>query len=146
MKIRVASVLDLGEMVPEGIKFLKFIRPDKKTDSNMMYYLLHALVTKGVVFLAEKDEEIIGGIGGSVVNSHFWPDDVVLTEVFWWVKEEHRCSSAALRLMNKFIQYGKDNPEITQVVMSVEINSPLNDDVYTKRGFTLKEKSFLMEV
>jgi hypothetical protein len=30
--------------------------------------------------------------------------------------------------------------------MSIETVSSINDNVYTKRGFTLKEKSFVMEV
>jgi RimJ/RimL family protein N-acetyltransferase len=146
MEIREATVLDLADMVVGGKKFLQFICPDKKIDESNLYGVLHKLVTQGIVFLAVKDGEVIGGIGGNIVASTFWPEDILLHEVFWWVNEEHRGSSAALRLMKRFIDHGKAQPDISQIVMSMETISPLSDDAYLKRGFELKEKAFVMEV
>ena len=146
MEIREATVLDLGDMAIQGREFLHFIYPDKRIDESNLYGVLHQLVTQGIVFVAVKDGEVIGGIGGNIIPSLFYPQDIILHEMFWWVNEKHRCSSAALRLMKRFIDHGKAQPDISQVVMSMETISPLSDDAYLKRGFELKEKAFVMEV
>ena len=146
MEIREATVLDLGVMSVQGIEFLRFIYPDKHIDESNLFGILHKLVTEGVVFLAVKDGEVTGGIGGTIIPSMFYPEDIQLFEVFWWVTKEHRGSSAALRLMKRFIDEGKARPDIKQIVMSMETISPLSDDAYLKRGFELKEKAFVMEV
>ena len=146
MIIREATVLDLYTMVEEGKKFLKFIYPEKSIDEGNLYRILNDVILNGVAFVAEKDGKVIGSIGGNILSSLFWPEDIMLHELFWWVNEEHRGSSAALRLMKKFIEYGKGREDVNQIIMSMETISPLSDDAYLKRGFELKEKAFVMEV
>ena len=74
----------------------------------------------------------------------FNPKIMTLTEVFWWVKPEHRGSRAGRDLIEEFILWGKEN--VDWIITTLEENSPVNDSVFLNRGFKPKERSFIMEV
>jgi len=146
MAIREATVLDLEVMVEEGEKFLKWIYPHRKVDKAHLYAVLHSLVKNGVVFIAESEGKFQGAIGAIILPSLWYPNEQILNELFWWVSNEYRCSTAGFRLMTRLIQYAKETPGIDKLVMSMEAESPLNEHAYTKRGFIFREQSFYMEV
>jgi hypothetical protein len=145
MNIRQASVLDLSVLVENGKDFLRFLFPEKTPDELQLYTVLKQVLDTGIVFIAEKDGKFMGAIGGVVQPDMWFSSEINLVELFWWVVPEYRCSSAGLRLMKKFIDYGKSQ-DISKITMSMESISPLNDDAYIKRGFEFKEKAFVMEV
>jgi RimJ/RimL family protein N-acetyltransferase len=146
MKIRRANVMDMAWLVEEGIKFLEFLYPHKDINHEDLYLTLDMLRLSGVVFIAEKDGKPIGSICGIVSTNLWFPKEKDLTELFWWVTPEHRGSSAALRLLKALQDYAKDEPSIQRLIMTRESVSPICEDVYTKRGFELKESNYVMEV
>lgn len=145
MKIREATILDLGRMTQEGMQFLELVSPERVPDEIHLMEVLRSLIDKGEVLVAEHEGEIAGGIGGIVANNLWFPDEQELVELFWWVAEDFRGSSAGLRLLKGWVDHGK-SLGVKRIVMSDESVSPLSDDVYTKRGFELKQRSFIMEV
>lgn len=85
-----------------------------------------------------------GFIAGMLFNHPFNPSIKVLNESFWWVDPEFRGTKAGSILLYEFIQFGKAN--VNWVWMTLETNSPIKDEVLTKRGFILKERNYLMEI
>lgn len=103
------------------------------------------MIDRHVVFIADsKDAKPIGFVGGYSIPHPFNPDIKLLSEMFWWVSEEHRGSRAGLMLLNAFTSYGKEHAD--WVTMAIEHNSPINERALTKRGYKLQERSYLLEV
>lgn len=97
-----------------------------------------------VVLVADNGAELQGFIGGLLGPSFFNDEVVQLTELFWWVAEEHRGSRAALMLLNAFVAVG--NTRAHQVIMTLEDKSPVNPVTLERRGFRPKETNYLLEV
>jgi hypothetical protein len=102
------------------------------------------LITTQPFFVAECNGELQGFICG-ILNRHFFnPEIIVLTELLWWVPEEHRGGRAGAALFSAFMDVGKR--EANWIIMTLESNSPVKAETLTKRGFRLQEMSFLCEV
>jgi RimJ/RimL family protein N-acetyltransferase len=126
---------------------LPMVFPGKYIDKENLAIKLRYLINNEIVFIARHDSgDFMGVICGIISEALWYPKEYELTELFWWVTEKYRGSSAALRLLKEFISFGKKREDINRIIMSIETVSSINDNVYTKRGFTLKEKSFVMEV
>lgn len=103
------------------------------------------LVNNHVCFIADQtDVGPIGFIAGLIGPHLFNPKIRMLTELFWWVDEQFRGGRAGLMLLNHFTDWGKKHCD--WIVMSIETHSPVNTKCLSKRGFKLKEQSYLMEV
>lgn len=98
-----------------------------------------------VLFVAHKEGERLGFIGG-VLSRHPLNSKIrLLAELFWWVVPEHRgSSSAAYRLLDAFERIGRRVAD--WVVLSVEHDSALRDKHLTERGFRQIERAYLLEV
>ncbi len=70
-----------------------------------------------LVLVAEVDDEIVGGLVGLIGPMWFNPAARVATELAWWVAEEHRGSSAAIRLYRAFEAWAWDR-NADMIVMS----------------------------
>ena len=145
MKIRPATILDTNWIVSQGIEFLKWERPDKPVNEGMLYVKCAEIMAHGFILVAVEKGELVGMIGGTFSEGYWYPDETHLIESFWWVIPESRKSTAGIRLLKEFIKIGTEEGA-SHIVMSMESISPLNDDAYTKRGFELKSKAFVMEV
>lgn len=86
----------------------------------------------------------MGFIAGVMIPHFFNPKIRVLAEMFWWVSEEHRRTRAGAMLLSDFTAHGKANAD--WITFALEEHSPIEDRSLVKRGFKLKERSFLMEV
>jgi RimJ/RimL family protein N-acetyltransferase len=146
MIVRKATFKDLPKMIYEGVQFLKWLNPTKKVNDDHLAHMLHNLIRKNVVLICMDDNEYAGAIGGMIQPSLFYPSEYELQECFWWVLPEYRKTSAALRLFNSFIEYGRSATEIKRILMHKEPHNSLNEDVYIKRGFSYSEQIFSMEV
>jgi hypothetical protein len=101
---------------------------------------------KNHLFLIAVDSEdkVLGLISGLIAPHIYNPSLSVLTESFWWVNPEYRNSRVGYALLDAFIEHGKKNCD--WIITTLEDESPVKDSVFTERGFSFKEKSFLMEV
>lgn len=98
-----------------------------------------------IVLIAERESVgNVGFIAGAMSPHAFNPYINVLYETFWWVDPAYRGSRAGFMLLNEFTEIGKKSAD--WISFSLEIHSPVNDNVLLKRGFRLQERNFLMEV
>jgi len=73
-------------------------------------------------FVAEKDNEIIGGIG-FILGTELWSSRVIAYEAFWYVKPQHR-GSVGMGLLNyvetnlkcDIVDLGVYNPRLQQLL------------------------------
>lgn len=104
-----------------------------------------SLIVNHLVLIA--DDETAGPIGfiaGFIQPHTFNPTLTVLVEMAWWVGVEHRRSRAGAMLLDAYIEEGKKVAD--WVTCALEAGSPVKEESLTKRGFALKEKTYLMEV
>ncbi len=108
---------------------------------------LKFLIGEHLVMIAERPgviPEPVGMIGG-LVTPHFFNDSIlVLSELFWWVDEGHRRSTAGLRLLDAFVEWGREHAD--WVTFALEHNSPVREETLYRRGFQRRESAFLLEV
>lgn len=144
--IREATLDDLPSIMLELRKFAKFYGSNKSLykDDEQTERVISSFITDHVFFVAVIGDELIGFISGMLLPHVYNPDISTLVETFWWVKESHRQSKAALKLLNKFVSRGKEL--VDWVICTIENDSPVNERSFYKRGFKLKERSFLLEV
>lgn len=145
--IRKAEEKDLPSIMEEIKIFSKF-QDDKISmygdDDYSKAYIAELVKTHLFLVSVDENDSLVGFISGWLTPHMFNPEIRTLVEAFWWVKEKHRRTKAGKELLDAFVKYGKEN--VDWVVCTIEHNSPVNNDVFLKRGFKLKETSFLMEV
>lgn len=145
--VRHAIIADVEWMLPQLRQFSSVYGTNKSlfpTDEAYGRTLVSQMIENHIVFVAEKDGQPLGFIGGLVTPHYFNPEIKTLAEMFWWVAEDHRKSRAGLILLNAFIDWGKANTD--WITVSLEKSSPVNEKSLTKRGFICAERNFLMEV
>ena len=104
---------------------------------------LATLVEKHFIMIGETDGVRSGFIAGFVSPHHFNPDIIQLTELLWWVPDEHRNSGVGAKLFESFLAYGKENCD--WVTFTLEQKSPVKDTFLLKRGFRPTEKAYTLE-
>jgi N-acetylglutamate synthase-like GNAT family acetyltransferase len=146
-KVRDAELSDLDFILGELKEFAKFYNSKHSlfgSDDNYNIHIIKRLINEHLFLVCEHDQHgPVGFISGTVASHFLNPDVVCLSEVFWWVKPEHRMSRAGVLLLNKYIEFAEQKCD--WVTITIEDGSPINDKSLIKRGFKLKEKSFLME-
>jgi GNAT superfamily N-acetyltransferase len=69
---------------------------------------LRAVLTAGVVFVAEVGERIVGAVVGVVAPMWFAPSVTAAVELAWWVDPAHRMTRIPFRLMHALEAWGKE--------------------------------------
>lgn len=144
--IRHATKDDLPNLLAEMRKFSDFFQTKTRLypDEAHAELVVTDLIEKHLFLIAEEGDELIGFISGYQMPHIYNPSISTLVESFWWVKESHRQSKAGLALLEEFIAIGKK--DFDWVICTIEDQTPVKDETFLKRGFKLKEKSFLLEV
>jgi hypothetical protein len=137
--IRKATPLDVNSMLIPAKKFVEFYGIEWHLPS--VSNLLSKLITDGVVFLAFKDEQLVGGIGGIELSNPWNNTQHLLQEMFWWVNEDQRGSSVGLRLLRAF-----EEEATSTVVLSILPQTPVKKEMLSKLGYNLKELSYFKEI
>ena len=145
--VRPAESKDIEEILPQLKKFSEFYGTSHELygkDLAHSYNVLDTLINQHFFSVVEIDQKIIGFIAGTLAPHFFNNEITVLSEVFWWVNEEHRSNRAGALLFQEFMDFGKANAD--WITMTIEHHSPVKEESLLKRGFSLQEKSYLMEV
>jgi hypothetical protein len=137
-KITDATLDDLPKMMEHAKVFVEFYGMEWHKPS--VKALLVKLINNGVVKLAKVGGQVVGGIGGIVLANPWNTQQKLLQEMFWWVAEEYRGTSAGLRLLHAF-----ENSFEGTKVLSVLPQTPIKNDMLTKLGYSIKEYSFVKE-
>lgn len=85
----------------------------------------------------------VGFIAGALAPHPYNPEIRQLTEMFWWVDPMYRGTRAGSMLLDAFLEEGRQRAH--WVVMTLEHNSPVNDETLTRRGFKHMSRDFLLE-
>lgn len=143
--IRVATSKDIPWLLNQLRSFAAFY--DSKhslfPDEDEAEQFLSDLIDLHPFFIAENGQPI-GFIAGSLAPHPYNRRVIQLSEMFWWVDEDHRGGRAGLLLLDAFIRFGKTVAD--QISMTLETNSPVNPATLERRGFREMERSYLMEV
>lgn len=107
--VRHATVADIDALIEMGKDFLAYSAYGKsiQMDHDQMAQGLCAVLDDGVILVAERGGEIIGGLVGKMSNVWFNPNIKVAAELGWWVKPEHRGSKLSIKLLREFERWGK---------------------------------------
>lgn len=146
VKIRRATEEDIPWLINELRQFAQFFGTKLSLlDEETAPLGLSRLILNHPFFVAEK--ESVGPVGflSGLLSPHaFNPKITQLTEVFWWVSEEHRQSKAGLLLFQEYVAFGKANAD--WINCTLEVGSPVKDAFLERQGFRLQERSFILEV
>lgn len=106
--------------------------------------LSELLAGSGIIFLAEKDDVIIGMLIAAIIPNIWNPKARQCSEVAYWVNPEFRGGTAAYRLITAYVsecdamvKQGK----IQFYTMTKMVNSP--DLKYNKFGFSKLEETWV---
>lgn len=151
IRIRPAQAEDIPWLVGQLKVFSAFFgtkRPlfpdDEFAAKGLAMMMTNHLVLVAEMFHDELSAGPVGFIAGYVTPHPFNPTIRTLTETFWWVAEEYRWSRAGLKLLNAFVDWGRDNAD--WIMFALEEKSPVKEEVLLKRGFRLQERNYLCEV
>lgn len=97
-----------------------------------------------VIFVAEFKNEIIGFITGTILQPLF-SEDIVSTELAWFVTQEHRGSTAALRLFKTFEEWSKKNKAVLISMSDIEDINNLST-FYNKKGYKKTETTYTKRI
>jgi len=146
--IRHANKFDVNETV----RMLKAYRDkaptqflrDSSNQDHIEKLLSNILAGAGFILLATKEEDVIG-IVIAAQHPNIWnPDIAQISEIAFWVDEEHRGGKIAHRLLHAYIQQceeWKQENRIQFFSISKMVNSP--DLSYDKFGFEKLEETWI---
>lgn len=101
----VQRITELAKEFFESSTYTKLSYSAKKVE----VLVTHAIISDHMVcFVAEESDEIVGFIGGMMIEPHF-STDIVAHEIAWFLKPEYRKKSrAGLLLLRAFERWAKD--------------------------------------
>lgn len=106
---------------------------------------LISIAEKGIFLIAEKDGEVMGGLGGVIVPHHYSPATLMATELFLWVNEEHRNSTVGPRLLKEFEEFAAECG-CTHISMTSTVRTPNFKNYLNKKGYTEAETAYLKRI
>jgi N-acetylglutamate synthase-like GNAT family acetyltransferase len=145
--IRQASKFDMDAIIELLRKYQKNSPLDAlryADDEEYIRKLLTELLSgMGFVFLAEKDDVIIGMLIAAIVPNIWNPKAKQCSEVAYWVDPEFRGGSAAYRLITAYVKECEEmtrQGKINFFTVTKMVNSP--DLKYNKFGFNKLEETW----
>lgn len=157
IRVRRANVLDLDWILDELRQFdqwANFRQSLFPADRGVAYGKLSAMLDLGHPVLIAEDHATLDQSGRGtplgfiigLIHEHFFnPDLRWATELFWWVSEQHRGTSAGAHLFIAFERWA-ETAGCHAIVMALEHESPIKPDSLVRRGYRPRESTFLKEL
>ena len=121
----------------------QFLR-DSSNQEHIEKLLTNIFAGAGFVLVAEKDEAIVGMVIAAQHPNIWNPDIAQISEIAFWVDEEHRGGKTAHRLLHSYIQQCEELKQENRIhffSLSKMHNSP--DLSYDKFGFEKLEETWI---
>ncbi len=146
MTIRKATNEDNLDIILLTKQFLKEFNPPIKLDSKHFLTNLETVVEDPSYFfyVSEQEGEVVGYLSGAKSYTLFSSQPMAI-EVGWFMLPEYRGSTDGLKLLNKFIEWGKEQGcEVISMgdLAAVQDLGPL----YSRKGFELYERTYVKEI
>ncbi len=143
--VRKASQDDVYEILVLAKKFFKESKFTYEFDIKALEENLRTILESDKFFLNVIDDEgeIVGFLAGVVTQTLFSPDQVA-SELAWYVTPSSRGQKSSLKLMSQFEEWSK---EVGAKFTCMSDIDPVNDlsDLYERKGYVLKEKTYVKE-
>ena len=138
----------MGERFYQYTRFPKSIPYDKDAAAECLARLCDQGTllepSDSVVLVAEVDGRVVGGIVGIVSRYWFNPAVSCATEMAWWVAEEHRGGTAAIRLYREFERWAEErNCEVISMSDLVIDGETPAGNLFHKLGYTTVERAHI---
>lgn len=145
MKIRDAKIDDFPDLYRMAIAFAAAAELPK-VDPDTFYRSVEMLIGDGILKVAI-NSAICGG-AGALVFPHFWNEsEIVAQELFWWVDESARKSSAAIRLLSEMEQAAREKGAASLIMLTLDkLNPEALGRLYIRRGYKPQERAFIKEL
>lgn len=153
--IRKATKNDLPKLIDMGRMFFHHAGLDKigmKIDPGSLERLIEQIARgtlRGICLVYEaSDGTIAGSIAGILHPWMLCQEQLMATELWWWVAPEYRGSVAGMKLLKEFIEWARTEGG-THVFMIAIGNTPeeaMVKKIYEKRGFQFLETHYILEV
>lgn len=142
--IRRATKDDAEALFVMARKFVAFAPYQDKataTDDELRAVITY-FTANATVFVAEKNGTAIGMLVAVLAPLWYAPSCNVATELAWWVEQEHRGGTAAIRLIQAYETWAR-NEQASMVTMS---NLEVGDDnrvasMLNRMGYRMTEQS-----
>jgi GNAT superfamily N-acetyltransferase len=121
----------------------QFLR-DSSNQEHIEKLINNILAGAGFILLAIKDEDPVGMVVAAQHPNIWNPEVMQVSEIAFWVDEEHRGGKSAHRLLHAYIQQceeWKQENRIQFFSLSKMVNSP--DLSYEKFGFEKLEETWI---
>lgn len=148
-QVRRGTIEDIDALVDMGERFFAFSAFSEFTplDPDSVRNSLLSLLDGGVVFVAEHEQQIVGGIVGMMTSVWFNQNVRTATELAWWVDEEHRTTSAGIKLYRAFESWAAEQGAQAIVMSDLVIRGAAPaENLFMKLGFTTVERSHVKKV
>lgn len=145
MIIRDADNNDLSELERMGIEFAHAAGL-VDVDSETLMQTLEGLIDNGILKVAVNGSVI--GCVGALVFPHWWNrNEIVAQELFWWVDEDHRGGSAALRLLTALEKTAKEHGASKLMMLCLDdLDGNKVARMYSRLGYAPQEQTFVRKL
>lgn len=96
------------------------------------------------VFLLEEEGDIVGMLVGGL-SSPLFSSDIVATELAWFVERQHRDGRGSLKLFNEYEKWAKEAGSKFITMVDIDTLQSLGS-LYSRKGYTLTEKTYVKEI
>lgn len=147
MVIRPATPSDMRFIITEGLSFMKHhpLSFNKDLDLKELIKFADNIMHNHVLLIAEDNGVQVGMIAGILAPNVFNSKYIGLTELVWWVKEEFRNSSAAMKLFNAFEKKAKEM-DADYISMITTVYTPTLEKLYKKKNYKPTETTYVKEL
>ncbi len=121
----------------------QFLR-DSSNQEHIEKLITNILAGAGFILLAIKDEDPVGMVIAAQHPNIWNPEVTQVSEIAFWIDEEHRGGKSAHRLLHAYIQQCEEWKQETRIQffsLSKMVNSP--DLSYEKFGFEKLEETWI---
>jgi len=147
MKVRRAETADfpwIAAQLSDFARSLNTVHSYIPATDEALLEEVRAMAHRHVLLVAQaSDGSLAGTIGGLLAPHPYNPAICILQERFWWVPVSQRGSRAGYMLLREFLAQGDLLAHIT--TMSLEYNSPVNDNILKRMGLKLQELVYVKE-
>ncbi|HCM6317974.1 TPA: GNAT family N-acetyltransferase [Klebsiella quasipneumoniae] len=148
--IRNATAGDIPALIELGTRMYLESRYSENSpfDADKCAELAESLIYSdaGCVLVAEKDDRVIGWLGGGIAEQ-FFSRQLMAFEYGLFVAPEHRGGSAGPRLARAFIEWSKEHgAEVINMGITTGVHAERTGQLYSRLGLQRTGLLYSMEV
>jgi hypothetical protein len=123
--IRLATANDeeaILAMAQEFISFSPYADFASTTDDELRATIKWCM-SNATIFVAENGGTLIGMLVAVIAPMWYAPTALVASEMAWWINTEHRRGTAAIRLVQAFENWARENGAIAVCMSNLQVDN-----------------------